>query len=128
MILCVIHQIADKSEAEFRNMPYMLLALAIIAEVVGTMFLQRSEQFTRLVPSVLVVIAYASAFYLLSWTMKVIPVGIVYAVWSGGGIALIAAVGYFAFNQKLDLPAILGIGLILIGIFVILLYSKAAHH
>lgn len=109
-------------------MHYFLLALAIAAEVVGTIFLQLSGQFTRLVPSVLVVLSYGVAFYLMSWTIKMIPVGIVYAIWSGAGIALISAIGHFAFDQRLDLPAIIGIGLILLGIVVIQLFSGAAPH
>lgn len=109
-------------------MHYLLLAFAIAAEVVGTIFLQLSEQFTRIVPTILVVLSYSAAFYLMSWTIKTIPVGIVYAVWSGAGIALISAVGHFYFNQKLDLAAILGIALILAGIIVIQLFSSASHH
>ncbi len=109
-------------------MHYILLAIAVVAEVVGTIFLQLSEQFTRIVPSVMVLVSYAAAFYLMSWTIKVIPVGIVYAIWSGAGIALISAIGHFAFAQKLDSAAVLGIALILAGIVVIQLFSSATHH
>ncbi len=109
-------------------MHYLLLAFAIAAEVFGTIFLLLSEQFTRLVPSVLAVGSYAMAFYLMSWTIKVLPVGIVYAIWSGAGIALISAIGHFAFAQKLDWQAVLGICLILTGIAVIQLFSSATPH
>ena len=109
-------------------MHYILLAFAIAAEVVGTIFLQLSEQFTRPIPSVFVVLSYGTAFYLMSLTIKVLPVGVVYAIWSGVGIALISAVGHFVFAQKLDLPAIIGIGLILLGIVLIQLFSSATPH
>ncbi|MET2830966.1 DMT family transporter [Mesorhizobium shangrilense] len=109
-------------------MHYSLLGMAIAAEVIGTTALHLSEQFTRLIPALVVVVAYTTSFYLMSWTMKVLPIGIVYAVWSGVGIASISAVGHFAFGQKLDAPALLGIGLIVLGIIVIQLFSHAAHH
>ena len=109
-------------------MHYLLLALAIVAEVVGTICLVLSDQFTRFYPSVMVLFSYAAAFYLMSWTVKVLSVGIVYAIWSGAGIALISVVGHFAFSQRLDLPAVVGICLILTGIVVIQLFSSATHH
>ncbi|MBT8152402.1 QacE family quaternary ammonium compound efflux SMR transporter [Epibacterium ulvae] len=108
--------------------PYLLLFFAVLAETIGTSALQASNQFTRLVPSVLVVVAYGLAFYLLGKTLAFMPVGIVYAIWSGLGIVLIAAIGYFVFGQTLDLPALFGISLILIGILVIHLFSKATGH
>ncbi|MGH1354926.1 MAG: SMR family transporter [Thalassovita sp.] len=107
---------------------YLILFMAIAAETIGTTALQASQQFTRLWPSVLVVIAYALSFWLLSLTLKTMPVGIVYAIWSGLGIVLIALIGLTVFGQKLDLPAILGMGLILTGILVIHLFSKTAPH
>ncbi|MCT8160534.1 DMT family transporter [Pseudoruegeria sp. SHC-113] len=107
---------------------YLFLIAAILAETVGTTALQASQQFTRLVPSVIVVVAYALAFYLLSLTLKVMPVGIVYAIWSGLGIVFIALIGFLAFGQRLDLPAIIGISLVLAGILVIHLFSKTAGH
>ncbi len=108
--------------------PYLLLFFAVLAETIGTSALQASNQFTRLLPSVLVVVAYALSFYLLGKTLAFMPVGIVYAIWSGLGIVLIAAIGYFVFGQTLDLPAVFGISLILIGILVIHLFSKATGH
>lgn len=109
-------------------MHYIYLAFAILFEVGGTVALQASQQFTRLIPSVSVVLGYGLSFYFMALTLKVIPVGIVYAIWSGVGIALIALIGQIAFGQKLDLPAVLGIGLILIGIVVIQLFSSTATH
>jgi len=107
-------------------LPYLILFLAVAAETIGTSALQASQQFTRIGPSILVVIAYAVSFYLLGWVFKYIPVGIAYAMWSGLGIILIALIGLAVFRQKLDLPAILGMGLILAGILVIHLFSASA--
>ena len=109
-------------------MHYIYLLLAILTETAGTMALQASEQFTRIGPTVLVVLGYGASFYFMSLVLKFMPVGIVYAIWSGVGIALIAAMGRVLFNQQLDLPAYLGIALILIGILVIQLFSKTATH
>ncbi|MGR3461020.1 MAG: SMR family transporter [Roseovarius sp.] len=107
---------------------YLYLALAILAETAGTTALQASQQFTRLWPSVLVVVAYAISFYLLALTLKYMPVGVVYAIWSGLGIVFIAAIGYVIFGQKLDAPAMIGTAMILAGIVVIQLFSKVAPH
>lgn len=107
---------------------YIYLALAILAETAGTTALQASQQFTRLWPSVLVVVAYAISFYLLALTLKYMPVGVVYAIWSGLGIVFIAAIGYVIFGQKLDAPAMIGTAMILAGIVVIQLFSKVAPH
>ncbi|WP_424833620.1 SMR family transporter [Ruegeria sp.] len=107
---------------------YILLLLAVAAETIGTTALQASQQFTRFWPSVLVIIGYGCAFYLLALTLKVMPVGVVYAIWSGLGIFLIALIGYLVFGQKLDWPALLGMALILAGILVIHLFSKTAGH
>ncbi len=107
---------------------YLILALAILAETAGTTALQASQQFTRLWPSVIVVIAYGISFYFLAQALRVMPVGVVYAIWSGLGIVLIAAIGYVVFGQKLDTPAILGTGMILAGIVVIQLFSRAGAH
>lgn len=108
-------------------MPYFILFLAIVAETIATSSLQASQQFTRLGPSILTVIGYATAIFLLSLVLKTIPVGIAYALWSGLGIVLIALIGFVIFGQKLDLPAILGISLILAGIIVINLFSNSTH-
>ncbi|GHD47945.1 small multidrug resistance pump [Marinobacter persicus] len=107
---------------------WLFLALAIIAEVVGTSALKSSEGFTRLGPTTVVVIGYVVAFYFLALAIKVIPVGIAYAVWAGLGIVLISLIGWLVFQQKLDAPAILGMGLILSGVLVINLFSGTASH
>ncbi len=107
---------------------YLILMLAVIAETIGTTALQASHQFTRIWPSALVVVGYGSAFYLMALTLKVMPVGIVYAIWSGLGIALIALIGFLVFGQKLDWPAVLGLGMILSGILIIHLFSATAGH
>jgi small multidrug resistance pump len=106
-------------------MTYLMLLIAIIAEVAATSALKAADGFTKLWPSVIVVVGYATAFYFLSLTVRVIPVGIVYAIWSGVGIALIALVGWLILGQKLDVPAIAGIGLIAAGVMVISLFSAS---
>ncbi|HCP80624.1 MAG TPA: QacE family quaternary ammonium compound efflux SMR transporter [Octadecabacter sp.] len=107
---------------------FITLFVAVILETIGTTALQASQQFTKLGPSVIVVIAYAAAFYLLALTLKSMPVGIMYAIWSGSGIVLIALIGWIVFRQTLDWPAILGMAMILVGIVVIQLFSKTAIH
>jgi small multidrug resistance pump len=107
---------------------YIYLAIAIAAEVVGTSFLRASEGFTKLVPSLMVVAGYGLAFFFLSLTLEKIPVGVAYAVWSGAGVTLIAAIGWLFLGQKLDAAAIVGMGLIVAGVVVLNLFSKAAAH
>ncbi|MBY5454899.1 DMT family transporter [Rhizobium beringeri] len=107
---------------------YGLLFAAIVLEVIGTTALQLSQQFTRIGPTVLVVACYAAAFYCLSLTLKSIPVGIAYAIWSALGIVLISSVGLVLFKQRLDLPAIVGLGLIITGVVVVNLFSKSVSH
>lgn len=107
---------------------YLILGAAICSEVIATLSLKASEGFTRLVPSLAVVIGYALAFYFLSLTLKVIPVGIAYAVWSGIGVTLVALIGWLVFGQKLDLAAIIGICLIMAGVMVLNLLSNTAQH
>ena len=109
-------------------MTYLSLFIAIVSEVVATSALKASEGFTRLWPSVIVVAGYGLAFFCLSLTLRSMPVGIAYALWSGIGIVLIAAVGWVAFRQTLDLPALFGIGLILAGVLVINLFSPTVGH
>ncbi|MAK54557.1 MAG: QacE family quaternary ammonium compound efflux SMR transporter [Pusillimonas sp.] len=104
---------------------YVYLGIAIVAEVIGTSALKASDQFTRLWPSVVTVVGYGIAFYFLSLTLKTIPTGIAYAVWSGVGIVLISLVGWWFFRQALDLPAVIGMGLIVAGVIVINVFSKA---
>jgi len=111
-----------------RSSAYALLAVAIVAEVVATSALRASEGFSRLVPAVIVVIGYGISFYLLSLTLKSLPVGIVYAVWSGAGIVLITLVAALLFKQIPDLPAVLGMGLIVSGVIVLNVFSKVSTH
>lgn len=107
---------------------YVYLGVAIVAEVIGTSALKASEGFTRLAPSVVTGVAYLVAFYFLSLVLKTMPTGVAYALWSGVGIVLISAVGYFWFRQTLDAPAIVGLGLIIAGVLVINLLSKSVAH
>lgn len=109
-------------------MIWIYLLLAIAAEVVATSALKASGSFTKLGPSVIVVLGYGAAFYLLSLTLKTIPVGVAYAVWSGVGIVLISLVGWIGFRQHLDGAALLGIALIVAGVAVINLLSKSLPH
>lgn len=107
---------------------WIILAIAIIAEVIATTALKASDGFTKLWPSALVVCGYGIAFYCLALTLREIPVGIVYAVWSGCGIVLISVMAWAVFGQKLDAAAILGISLIIAGVAVLNLFSKSAVH
>jgi len=107
---------------------YIYLILAIIFEIVATTFLKKSEQFTRVIPSVITVVGYVATFYLLSLTLRQVPIGIVYAVWSGIGIVAITIIGILTFKQIPDTPAIIGILLIIMGVLVINLFSKMGSH
>ncbi len=107
---------------------WIFLSIAIISEVVATSALKQSEGFSKLAPSIIVVVGYGLAFYFLSLTLRTIPVGIAYAVWSGLGVALISIIGWFFFNQKLDLPALIGIGLIVAGVAVLNIFSNVSSH
>lgn len=106
----------------------LYLAVAILAEVIATTALKASEGFTRLLPGIVVVIGYAVAFYFLSQVLKTIPVGITYAIWSGLGIVLITIVGIFLYNQMPDLPAIIGMALIISGVVIINVFSRSVGH
>lgn len=107
---------------------YLFLAIAILLEVIATSALKASNQLTKLVPSLIMGVGYLSSFYFLSLTLKVIPIGISYAIWSGTGIVLIALVGWLFFKQPPDFPAILGMGLIIAGVLVINLFSDTVVH
>ena len=107
---------------------WLYLTVAIISEVAGTSALRSAEGFTRLVPSCIVVVGYATAFYFLSLTLKTIPVGVAYAIWSGAGTALVSLFGWVFMGQKLDAAAGSGILLIIAGVLVLNLCSKAAAH
>jgi small multidrug resistance pump len=103
---------------------WLFLLLATIAEVIGTSALKTSDGFSRFWPSMLVICAYGIAFYFLSLTLRAIPVGVAYAVWAGVGIVLITLAGWLLFGQRLDVPAILGITLIIAGVVLMNLFSK----
>ena len=106
---------------------YLLLMLAIVAEVIATSSLRYSEQFTKPLPSVLVVVGYAVAIYILSIVVKSMPTGVAYALWSGLGVVMVAGIGWVT-GQKLDLAAMAGIGLIVAGVIVINLFSGTGSH
>lgn len=107
---------------------YLSLAAAIIAEIIGTSLLAASQQFTKLLPTVGMAVCYLIAFYFLSVSLRVIPVGIAYAIWSGIGVAAITVIGYFFFKQALDFPAVIGVTLIVIGVIVLNVFSKNIAH
>ena len=107
---------------------YWFLGIAIVAEVVATSFLKSAEGFTRLWPSVVVVLGYGVAFLCLSLTLRTIPTGIAYAIWSGAGIVLVSAIAWLWLGQKLDAAALIGMGLIVAGVLVIHLCSSTAGH
>ncbi|MEE8266331.1 MAG: multidrug efflux SMR transporter [Acidiferrobacterales bacterium] len=109
-------------------MAYLYLAVAIIAEVIATSALKASEEFTKPVPSAIVIIGYGVAFYCLALVLRNIPVGITYAIWAGLGIVLIAIVGAVLFRQVPDIPAVLGMTLIVSGVVVINVFSKTVSH
>ncbi len=106
----------------------LYLAVAILFEVIATSALKATDGFTRLGPSLVTLVGYACAFYFLALTLRTMPVGIVYAVWSGAGIVLIAAIGWLWFRQQIDAPGLIGIGLILAGVMVVNLFSKTVGH
>ena len=107
---------------------WILLFIAIVSEVIATSCLKATEGFTRLWPSLIVVVGYLRAFYFLSLTLRTIPVGIAYAVWSGVGIVLIALSGWLVLAQAFDLPAIIGLSLIVAGVMAITLFSQTISH
>ena len=107
---------------------YIYLGIAIAAEVVATSFLKSAEGFTRLWPSVIVAVGYVIAFLCLSLALRTIPTGIAYAIWSGAGIVLVSAIAWLWLGQKLDLAALIGMGLIMAGVLVINLFSRTLEH
>lgn len=106
----------------------IFLFIAIVVEVIATISLKLSDSFTRLVPSLVTIIGYCIAFWCLTIPMRTIPAGIIYAIWSGVGIVLIGLMGWLFLGQKLDMPAIVGMLLIICGVIVINLFSKSVSH
>lgn len=109
-------------------MGYFYLAIAIVAEVAATSALKASEEFTKLIPTLIVILGYGIAFYLLTLVLRTIPVGITYAMWAGLGIVLVAIVGAVLYGEIPDFPAVIGMGLIIAGVVVINLFSKNISH
>jgi small multidrug resistance pump len=107
---------------------WVFLSIAIVSEVVATSALKSSNGFTQLWPSVIVVAGYAAAFFFLSLSLRTIPVGVAYAIWSGVGIVLIAVIGWLFLGQKLDMPAVIGMALIISGVVVLNMFSRSASH
>ncbi len=107
---------------------WLFLGTAIISEVIATSALKASDGFSRLWPSLIVVAGYAVSFYFLSLTLKTLPVGVAYAIWSGLGIVLISLIGIVLFGQKLDMPAVIGMGLIIAGVIVMNAFSRTISH
>jgi len=110
------------------NQAYVYLGLAIVSEVIGTTALKASDSFTHPLPSLITVGCYALSFYLLTFSLRVLPTGIAYAIWSGVGIVLISLVSWLWFKQTLDLAAIAGLAMIVGGVMVINLFSKSTGH
>lgn len=109
-------------------MQWFYLAIAILSEVIATSALKASDGFTRWLPSIIVIVGYASAFYFLSLTLRTIPLGVAYAIWSGVGVALITLIGRIVYQQSIGLGEIIGIGLIVSGVIVLNLFSEGKAH
>ncbi len=109
-------------------MNWLYLAIAILSEVIATSALKSADGFSRLGPSLLVVIGYASAFYFLSLTLRSIPLGIAYAIWSGVGVALVSIIGWIIYHQTLNAAALTGIALIIAGVVILSLSSTNVPH
>jgi small multidrug resistance pump len=107
---------------------YLALGIAIVAEVIATTALKASDSFTRLLPSLLAVAGYAIAFYFLTITLRTMPTGVAYAIWSGLGIVLITIASFLVYQQTIDLPGLLGMALIIAGVVVLNVFSKSAGH
>ncbi|MCK8142237.1 SMR family transporter [Flavobacterium sp. I-SCBP12n] len=107
---------------------FLFLGIAILFEIIATSALKKSEEFSKLIPSIITIVGYCGAFYFLSFAIRTIPIGIAYAIWSGVGIVLITIIGAVFFKQIPDLPAILGLSLILIGVIIINVFSKTTGH
>lgn len=110
------------------QMHWLILIIAIVFEVIGTAALKSSEGVTRLIPSVIMIISYGAAIFMLSLVLKTIPMGIGYGLWSGVGIILITVVGWYFYQQQLDLAALIGIGFICVGVVIIQVFSKSVTH
>jgi len=106
----------------------LYLLIAILFEIIATTYLKKSEEFSKLFPSIITIVGYLVAFYFLSLSLRTIPVGIAYAIWSGVGIVLITIIGILVFKQTPDLPALIGLIFIIIGVAIINIFSKMGTH
>ena len=106
-------------------MPYLYLSIAILAEVAATTALKASEEFTRLWPSLIVVVGYSIAFYCLSLSLRTISVGVAYAIWTGVGMVLITLAGWWLYGQRMDAAALVGMAMIVAGVAVMQLFSSS---
>ena len=109
-------------------MKYLFLSLAIVLEVVGSSFMKASDGFSKLLPTAITIVAYIACFFFLSQALKSIPLGIAYAIWGGVGIVLTAFIGFLIFRQNLDIPAVIGIIMIVGGVIVMNVFSKSVGH
>jgi small multidrug resistance pump len=109
-------------------MHWIYLTIAILSEVIATSSLKAADGFTRWAPSLIVVIGYSASFYFLSLTLRTVPVGVAYAIWSGVGVALVSLIGWVIYNQSLNLTAFIGITFICVGVVVLTLFSKSVSH
>ncbi|MFM9836482.1 MAG: DMT family transporter [Methylophilaceae bacterium] len=107
---------------------WLALAIAIVAEVIATSTMKATNEFTRFWPSLVVVLGYGTGFYFMTISMRVLPIGIMYAIWSGVGILVVSLMGWVIYRQALDIPAIIGMGLIVAGVVVINVFSKSIGH
>jgi len=127
-LCCYNHRTSNFIIVGERAMTYVYLALAIVTEVIGTSLLKSTEEFTKTVPSVIVIVCYLLSFWLLTLTLREMAVGVMYAIWSGLGIVLVAAVAAIYYKQVPDLAAMVGMALIIAGVLVIHLFSSSIQH
>ncbi len=111
-----------------KEFTYLFLALAILAEVIATSSLKATEEFSKIIPTIIMIVAYLLSFYFMTLVLRFIPLGVTYAIWSGVGIVLVALVGAWRYQEIPDLPGILGMGLIIAGVIVIHVFSKNITH
>lgn len=109
-------------------MAYVYLIFAIIAEVIATSALKASEEFTKIIPSLIVVLGYGVTFYLLTFVLRTIPLGVTYAIWSGLGVILVTLVSMVLYKELPDIASVIGMGLIILGVIVINVFSKTVGH
>ena len=126
--VCKLGPLPRRQLNEETGVQWLFLSIAIVSEVVATSALKSSNGFTQLWPSIIVVAGYAAAFFFLSLTLRTMPVGVAYAIWSGAGIVLITLIAWLVFGQRLDLPALFGLALIIAGAVVLNVFSKSINH